>query len=80
MNASRKMKVIKNLIVILILTAFLALCAGFLMLLIGSFRDIETLIYVAVGLIIFGALIDGFFLIFGIYIYLKRRSENGNTI
>ena len=80
MNASKKMKVIKNLIVILILTAFLALCAGFLMLLIGSFKNIETLIYVAVGFIIFGALIDGFFFFFWIYIYLKRRSENGNTI
>ena len=79
MNASKKMKVIKNLIVGLILTAFLALCAGFIMLLIGSFRNINLLIYISIGLICFGALIDGFFLIFGIYIYLKNRSKNGNT-
>jgi hypothetical protein len=79
MNASKKMRVIKNLIVILILTAFLSLCAGFIMLLLGSFRNIDTLIYVSIGLIAFGAIIDGFFVIFGIYIYLKRRSEHGNT-
>ena len=80
MNASRKMKVIKNLIVSLILIAFLSLCTGFLLLIIGSFRNMDTLIYVSIGLIAFGAIIDGFFLVFGIYIYLKRRSENGNTI
>ena len=77
MNASKKMRVIKNLIVGLILTAFLALCAGFMMLLIGSFKDNEVLIYVSIGFIIFGAIIDGFFLLFGLYIYLKRRSQNG---
>ena len=80
MNASRKMKVIKNLIVSLIVIAFLSLCTGFLLLIIGSFRNMDTLIYVSIGLIAFGAIIDGFFLVFGIYIYLKRRSENGNTI
>ena len=78
MNASKKMRVIKNLIVALILVAFLSLCTGFIMLLLGSFRNIDTLIYISIGLISFGAIIDGFFVIFGIYIYLKRRSEHGN--